>query len=764
MRALTRTDSRLNLKTSLVLALSSIVIAAGLVVGVQQPALAAACASGTQSTGFSGGDGQSAATAWEISSSTDLIRLSELHQTTSELRDDLLRQTADIDLGGTCTWTPIGHDYSIKFGGVYDGRGFKISGLFINLPTGSPVGLFGVSDSGTVKNLSLSGVNVTGGERVGAAVGFLSQSSSLQNVKSSGVVNGVMRAGGLVGQLSTSSTLTNSYSSANVVARDWPNRADLGVDRFGGLVGFHEGGTVSNSYSTGTVTDSSVKGAIQRGGLTGNGTAATNNSFWDTVSSGQPTSARGTGKSTDEMKDLATFNNTDTVGLATAWAIVDGWEAFNFDAPTNFWGICSAANGGYPFLLWEFIADPCVVQQDGGLGGNTGGGAPAGLSAVPPAMLLPLETRQRLAPRAPLAPPPIASGPVLRADSFPAPPQAPTALIGGVRTSLQQTFPDPTTLSLVTGSVSLALSVVDGSGASEREGVTQLGVKNGSSVDLAGSGLLAGSTVQVFIPLGAGVAREVAQLVVNSDGTFSGVADFSTDPLAAPLPIGPRLLQMVTVDENGNQVVLEMTVAIEQSDPNPELNRERGEIPSMTLGSLEATSAGLPVEANITAVADQKLAVVEGEGWTMAVNIDAPGGAVEENETGAVLTLVRDETALVSGSGFMAGTRADVWLFSEPTLVGTVTIDENGEFSGAIDIDPSKIPAGEHTLQLQGVGTDGYVKAANLGVLVEDAGAAVSVAQESSFSWAFLWWIILVIVAVLALWFVLRRRSAAPPA
>jgi hypothetical protein len=151
---------------------------------------------------------------------------------------------------------------------------------------------------------------------------------------------------------------------------------------------------------------------------------------------------------------------------------------------------------------------------------------------------------------------------------------------------------------------------------------------------------------------------------------------------------------------------------------------------------------------------------VEGDGWTMAVNIDSPDGAVEETEAGAVLKLVRDETALVSGSGFMAGTRADVWLFSEPTLVGTVSIDENGEFTGEVDVDPNLIPAGEHTLQLQGVGTDGYVKAANLGVLVEDAGVSPRVIEESGFSWTFLWWILLVIVLLLILWFVVRRRRS----
>jgi hypothetical protein len=108
----------------------------------------------------------------------------------------------------------------------------------------------------------------------------------------------------------------------------------------------------------------------------------------------------------------------------------------------------------------------------------------------------------------------------------------------------------------------------------------------------------------------------------------------------------------------------------------------------------------------------------------------------------------------------MAGTRADVWLFSEPTLVGTALIDANGEFTGEVSIDPNLIPAGEHTLQLQGVGTDGYVKAANLGVLVEEAGSGAPAPDAGGFPWSFLWWILAGIVALGALWFGLRRRRS----
>ena len=648
---------------------------------------------------------------------------------------------------------------SFPFTGSYDGAGFESSGLKIDAPTAGPIGLFGLVVGGTIENVHIVNADVTGGERVGALVGYVQTSGTLRGNSSSGVVRGVRTVGGLVGQFN-GTILTNSFSSASVTAQGWPLRDDIAVSSFGGLVGKNESAGISKSYSIGAVADTSGR-ATNVGGLIGerinNSTAL--ESFWDTSSSGQATSAGGEGKSSADLKTRSTFS---------AWDIVDGWEAFNFTTPTNYWGICSVENSGYPFLLSEFSAedDPCVAPVSGDSGnapvsgdsGNSGESQSAAAVLASPTATTP----QRVVPRAPAIPPLILTGPVFRAGVTPVAPETPSAFIGGVPAVLQKTVPDSTRLSLATGSVALDMTVASGSGARSTDGVTQLGVKNRSSIDLAGSGLLPGSTVQVFIPLTAEDSREVAQLVVNPDGTFSGAAALSTDRLAAPLPIGPRLLQLVTIDEDGNQIVLEMTVVIEQADPDPEINRELGDIPNMTPGSLEATSAGLPVDVSITALADQKLAVVEGDGWVMAIAIapNAADGAVEETPSGATLKLVRDETALVSGSGFMAGTRADVWLFSEPTLVGTALIDANGEFTGEVSIDPNLIPAGEHTLQLQGVGTDGYVKAANLGVLVEEAGSGAPAPDAGGFPWSFLWWILAGIVALGALWFGLRRRRS----
>jgi len=84
-----------------------------------------------------------------------------------------------------------------------------------------------------------------------------------------------------------------------------------------------------------------------------NNSATVSNSFWDTETSEQTTSDGGTGKTTEEMKDVATFTDEETAGLATAW---DFETNPNDDAANNnYWDIdgTETINNGYPYLSWE---------------------------------------------------------------------------------------------------------------------------------------------------------------------------------------------------------------------------------------------------------------------------------------------------------------------------------------------------------------------------------------------------------------------------
>ncbi len=76
-------------------------------------------------------------------------------------------------------------------------------------------------------------------------------------------------------------------------------------------------GTITNSYSTG-----SVSGSNYVGGLVGyNYGGAITNSYWDTETSGQTTSDGGTGLTTAQMKQQASFSGWD---FSNVWGIDEG--------------------------------------------------------------------------------------------------------------------------------------------------------------------------------------------------------------------------------------------------------------------------------------------------------------------------------------------------------------------------------------------------------------------------------------------------------
>ena len=362
-------------------------------------------------------------------------------------------------------------------------------------------------------------------------------------------------------------------------------------------------------------------------------------------------------------------------------------------------------------------------------------------------------------------PSPQTSGQTPSASGLSAAQSGPLATVGGQVVAVQSSVTSPTQLELQVGKVSLGVGVAQGAGSvgsgvgGSNSDAVGIELTNGAATVFEGGGLTPGSAVQVVLPLAGDNSAVLAVLEVAEDGTFSGEAAFGTTPDGDPLPIGVRVVQLFTVDEDGNDVVIEVAVTIGQPDPTPAINRADGSVPALPVGEALGTSAGLPQVIEVRAIEEQKRAVVDGGDWSMAVDVASSTGGVQSVDSGAQLTLVRDESAMVSGTGFMAGTRADVWLFSEPTLLGTVTVDENGEFVGEVTIDGIVIPAGEHTLQLQGVGQDGYVKATSLGVAVDDVTAPMPSDTASSSIWVLLLAIGGLAILLIAVFIVAVRRQ-----
>jgi hypothetical protein len=312
-------------------------------------------------------------------------------------------------------------------------------------------------------------------------------------------------------------------------------------------------------------------------------------------------------------------------------------------------------------------------------------------------------------------------------------PEEPVLKVGGRAVKLEATVGSNGVLSLDSSGFGFSVEAPGGSVTKNAGGKTTINVAQERTAVLGGAGMQPNSRARAFLPLDGGNFVQVADIPVKFDGTFSGVGNFRNEPGKTPLPVGVTLLQLVSVDKNGNQIVVEVAVDIPQEEPRPEVDLTEGGIVEFEPGKFQGTSAGKPTDLQVQNTG--RGFGFAGDGYEIDI-ASSDDDAVSTSDDGElVLKLVRDEETVFSGNGFKPETRADVFLFSEPTLVGSVTIDEDGNFSGKFKLDPELVPVGNHTLQVQGVGTDGYVKAANMGVVVEDSPSPLA-------PWWTLWFIL----------------------
>ncbi len=335
---------------------------------------------------------------YEIASAKDLVYLSRNFRenvgggVSGEWREKHFVQTEPIDLGD-CLFTPIGSrgsvgDNEMRFTGSYNGQFAPISGLLVARTAGES-GLFGTTLGARLKQTVLRDVSIkVEAGPAGALVGYAFNTTILESSATGSVEGSSNNLGGLTGGMDQASEMSASFANVSVTAT-----GTSGISH-GGLIGLLLGGSVTNSYALGPVNGNnnvgglvgSVQGTVtisqsfarnsvtakgnSVGGLVGNdsvqGTSPTiSDSFWDVNISGlgasdQTTGSEGgTGKTTAQMRNINTFRNTDTVGLAAAWPIVSGWEAIDPN-DNKVWGIRSDVNDGYPYLLWETTPVSCL--------------------------------------------------------------------------------------------------------------------------------------------------------------------------------------------------------------------------------------------------------------------------------------------------------------------------------------------------------------------------------------------------------------------
>ena len=237
-------------------------------------------------------------TTFNLSTEDDLAGLAFLvSDVGADLSGMTVNLTANLNLTSYPNWTSIGIDSDSfrPFSGTFDGGGHTISNLKIIMDSyNSARGLFGyIYPGGVVKNLTLSGVSITGNnygwvggvagtnygtvencsvgvtanvtsiQCVGGVVGFNPTPGTVENCSVTGSVTGTdcFAVGGVVGD--NSYTVQNCYSTVSVTSTR--STGDVSV---GGVVGRNDR-TVQNCYSTGSVTGTSSTGYAYVGGVVG---------------------------------------------------------------------------------------------------------------------------------------------------------------------------------------------------------------------------------------------------------------------------------------------------------------------------------------------------------------------------------------------------------------------------------------------------------------------------------------------------------------
>jgi len=276
-------------------------------------------------------------------------------------------------------WEPI-EPAAIEdwFHGIFDGNGYSISDLYINRPDEERVGLFGAINSGTLKNISLVDVDVTGLNRVGGLAGQAIFDSEISNCSSSGNVTGLEASGaggtgGLVGLAWHNTQIKDCHSTAEVVAshnvggllglhlgeqgfagnpdgaviRSWASGNVYGNKDIGGLVGNARAPVeIRESFATGNVTHTPEGEGHYAGGLIGISSGSIVNCYATGDVSGAALVGGLAGKAVNEV--LNSYSTGQVSFTVTTWAGGFIGNGAGCDVINSYWNTETSGQPDYP--------------------------------------------------------------------------------------------------------------------------------------------------------------------------------------------------------------------------------------------------------------------------------------------------------------------------------------------------------------------------------------------------------------------------------
>lgn len=163
---------------------------------------------------------------------------------------------ANVTLGTTYAWTPIGKDSTKMFQNTFDGGNYTITAPYTK--TGAFAGLFGVIDAnGVVKNVKVANPSITHTRNGGAIAGF--NNGTIDNVSVTGgsvtTTSNKAFSGGIVGR--NNGTISNSSNGSAVSNKNTnQNNTDTTYAKSyaGGIAGFNlKNGVLRKTKNSGSV-------------------------------------------------------------------------------------------------------------------------------------------------------------------------------------------------------------------------------------------------------------------------------------------------------------------------------------------------------------------------------------------------------------------------------------------------------------------------------------------------------------------------------
>ena len=243
---------------------------------------------------FAGGDGATPETAYQISNGKQLKMLADSVNAgeTYEgkyfvLTDDILLNAGELSSWATAesvnTWVPIGTE-DVPFMGIFDGAGHTIYGV-VHMPdttTQAYIGLFGVTDTATVRDLSLVAYVADTGSQTesstsgaGALIGY-AKGTTVEDCDAHVVMNvvysvttGNVAVGGIIGLTANNAegkpcSVSHCRTDGSVYGKNNKNggRANASV---GGILGLAKGTSTAHMDISHCVNDAQTDAEVRNG-------------------------------------------------------------------------------------------------------------------------------------------------------------------------------------------------------------------------------------------------------------------------------------------------------------------------------------------------------------------------------------------------------------------------------------------------------------------------------------------------------------------